>query len=152
MTQAVDLGGTPHIPPTTLPSLTQSDPVRPNPTHWRRSVITVRRLETSGAQIPGSPHPHIAPHLSNPAKPQGLGHSHQKGFLGSYGNLHPFPPPHPLGTWSPAAEGGSAWESPLPLHLPAAQKWCRNRLKVLSIYQNMLSFLFMGEGSRAWFH
>ena len=60
-------------------------------------MITERRLETSGVQIPGSPHPHVALHPSNPAKPQGLGHSHQKGFLGSYGNLYPCPLPRPRG-------------------------------------------------------
>ena len=78
------------------------------------------------SQIPGSPHPHVAPHPSNPVKPQGLGHSHQKGFLGSYGNLHPCPPPRPRGPGA-LQQKGSAWESPPPHHFPAAWKPCRNR-------------------------
>lgn len=71
-------------PPYTAQQIAQSDPFGFSLTHWRKSVITVRRLETSGVRIPGSPHPHIASHPSNPAKPQGLSHSHQKAFLGSY--------------------------------------------------------------------
>ena len=90
-------------------------------------MITERRLETSGVQIPGSPHPHVALHPSNPAKPQGLGHSHQKGFLGSYGNLYPCPLPRPgdLEPCSRRAVPGSL-HRPAP-HLSAAWKPCRNR-------------------------
>lgn len=116
-------------------------------------MITERRLETSGVQIPGSPHPHVALHPSNPAKPQGLGHSHQKGFLGSYGNLYPCPLPRPRGPGA-LQQKGSAWESPPPrppsfCSMETVQK---QRLEVLSTYQSALSFLFMGEGRRPCFY
>ena len=144
MTQAVDLVGTPHIPPTTLPSLTQSDPLEKVSDHCEEAGD----IWSPDPRVPPSTHCSPSEQSCEAPRTWPLTPERLPGLLRKSSSLPPAPPPGDLDPWSRQC----LEDSPLPLHLPAARKWCRNRLEVLSIYQNVLSFLFMGERSRAWFH
>ncbi|XP_057384937.1 2-acylglycerol O-acyltransferase 3 isoform X2 [Balaenoptera acutorostrata] len=102
MHAGVDLHRTAPTPP---PSPAQ----RPAQTY--RLEFKYQCVKTCGAPDP-KVSPSTQPSTSNPGRPQGRGHSDEKGFPGSYRNLHRLS----SGSWSPAGRRGESGS----LHSPAA--------------------------------
>lgn len=93
----------------TAPTPAPSSAQRPAQTY--RLEFKDQCVKTCGAPDP-KVSPSTQPSTSNPGRPQGRGHSDEKGFPGSYRNLHRLS----SGSWSPAGRTGANGS----LHSPAA--------------------------------
>ena len=115
-------------------------PAQSNPLE---KFISESGLETSGALMRVSPH--TQPPASNPGTLQVLGHSDQKDFLCSNQSLRPIFP----GLGALMAEGEHLGVSTTPPPTPSEKTLKKQWLEVLSTYQYVLCFCFLGKGSQA---